>query len=99
MPLPDCASISQEPKASDGLEKILRVFSVATLLMTIPQVLTIWMARNVSGVSLLSWATYLASAGLWFVYGVKKRDKTIYIACIGWILVDAAIVVGILKFS
>jgi hypothetical protein len=30
------------------------------------------------------------------VYGVRKRDPTIYVACIGWILLDAAIVAGIL---
>ena len=26
----------------------------------------------------------------------KKRDKTIYLACIGWILLDLAIVIGVL---
>ena len=34
------------------------------------------------------------SAYLWFVYGTRKRDKTIYLACIGWIVLDAAIVIG-----
>lgn len=77
-----------------GLEKVLRIFSVLTMLMTVPQVLTIWVGRNASGVSLISWISYLLSACLWFVYGVQKRDKTIYLACIGWILLDAAIVIG-----
>jgi hypothetical protein len=36
----------------------------------------------------------LVSACLWFVYGIQKRDKTIYLACIGWIALDAAIIVG-----
>jgi hypothetical protein len=30
------------------------------------------------------------------VYGFHKRDKTIYLACIGWIVIDAAIVAGVL---
>jgi hypothetical protein len=30
------------------------------------------------------------------IYGIQKRDKTIYLACIGWIVLDAAIVVGVL---
>lgn len=38
----------------------------------------------------------LVSACLWFVYGLQKRDKTIYLACIGWILLDAAIVIGVI---
>jgi hypothetical protein len=59
-------------------------------------VLTIWVGGNAGGVSLLSWAAYLFSACLWFVYGVQKHDKTIYVACIGWIVLDAAVVVGVI---
>jgi uncharacterized protein with PQ loop repeat len=66
------------------------------MLMTVPQALTVWLSRDASGVSLVSWATYLVSACLWFVYGIQKRDKTIYLACIGWIVLDAAVVVGVL---
>lgn len=94
---PDCAAVSQPPNSPPvgGLEKLLRVLSVVTMLMTVPQVLTIWVGGNAGGVSLVSWAAYLFSACLWFVYGVQKRDKTIYLACIGWILLDAAVVIGV----
>jgi len=70
------------------------VLSVVTMLMTIPQVLIIWVGHDASGVSLASWGAYLVSACLWFVYGIQKHDKTIYVACIGWIVLDAASVVG-----
>lgn len=69
------------------------------MLMTVPQVLTIWVGRDASGVSLISWASYLLSACLWLVYGIQKRDQTIYVACIGWILLDAAVVIGVLMHS
>ena len=78
------------------MERVLRGLSVITLVMTVPQVLTIWVGHNAGGVSLLSWGTYLVSASLWFVHGLQRRDKTIYIACIGWIVLDAAVVIGIL---
>jgi hypothetical protein len=39
---------------------------------------------------------YLVAACLWFVYGIQKRDKAIYLACVGWVLLDAAIVVGVI---
>jgi uncharacterized protein with PQ loop repeat len=84
--------------AVGGLEKALRMLSVLTMAMTLPQVLTIWINRDAGGVSLISWASYLFSACLWFVYGLQKSDKTIYVACIGWILLDAAIVVGIMVY-
>lgn len=95
---PDCAAITEPPnlQPATGLEKALRVLSVFTMLMTVPQVLTIWVGRDAGGVSLVSWVSYLFSACLWFVYGVQKHDKTIYLACIGWILLDAAVAVGVI---
>ena len=84
------------PEPSAGLERILRVLSVGTMAMTVPQVVAVWSAAGAAGVSLASWLAYLVSACLWFVYGVRKRDRTIYVACIGWIFLDAAIVAGVL---
>ena len=76
------------------LEQTLRVLSVVTMLMTVPQVVTVW-TQSAAGVSPFTWLTYLVSAVLWLIYGIQKRDKTIYLACIGWIILDAAIVIGI----
>ena len=63
--------------------------------MRVPQVIAVWTTSQVVGASLVSWLTYLCSATLWFVYRLRKRDKTVYFACIGWILLDAAIVLGV----
>lgn len=82
-----------------GLEKVLRGMSAFTMLMTLPQVLAIWVGGDARNVSLFSWAAYLLSACLWFVYGVRKGDRTIYVACIGWILLDAAIVAGVIAYG
>src|SRR5688572_21977851 len=93
---PDCSVVAQPHP--DAFEKLLRVGSVVTMLMTVPQVLTVWVSRNAAGVSVLSWTTYLLSACLWFAYGLRKGDKTIYLACIGWIVLDAAVVVGTIVY-
>jgi len=82
-----------------GLEKLLRGLSVFTMLMTVPQVLTIWIGHNAGGVSLISWVSYLIGACLWFVYGLQKHDKTIYLACVGWVLLDLAVVAGVVVHS
>ena len=98
---PDCAAIIKPPDSTpvSGLERILRVLSVFTMLMTVPQVLTVWVGRDAGGVSLVSWTSYLLAACLWFVYGLQKHDKTIYLACIGWVLLDAAVVIGVIVHS
>lgn len=82
-----------------GLPRTLGAMSVFTLLMTIPQVLTIWVGRHAAGVSVLSWSAYLISALLWLWYGLQKRDRNIYLPCIGWIVLDAAVVVGALIYA
>jgi uncharacterized protein with PQ loop repeat len=95
---PECrpaAADATEPPAS-GLDRILRFMSVATMVMTLPQVYSVWFDDTPAGVSVLSWGAYLLSACLWFIYGLRRRDKTIYLACIGWILLDVAIIVGVI---
>ena len=82
--------------ATNRLERVLNVLSAFTLIMTVPQVLSIWMQHNAAGVSLLSWSAYLLSAVLWLIHGVRRRDASIYLPCIGWIILDLAIVIGII---
>jgi uncharacterized protein with PQ loop repeat len=93
----DCSAVSPVPGATPSrLAKFLRALSVVTMLMTVPQAWAVWFSGDAAGVSPLSWGAYLFSACLWFIYGLQKRFKTIYLACIGWIVLDAAIVVGAL---
>src|SRR5256885_6844738 len=89
------ASAGTGSPASD-LDKLLRFMSLVTMAMTLPQVYAVWFGSSPGGVSVLSWGAYLLSACLWFIYGLRKRDKTIYLACIGWILLDVAIVMGVI---
>ena len=79
-----------------AISRVLGSLSFFTMLMTVPQVLTIWVGHQAQGVSVLSWSAYLVSAGLWFVHGLRKRDRNIYLACIGWMALDGAVIVGVL---
>ncbi len=81
------------------IHRLLVSLSVFTMLMTIPQVLTIWVTRRAAGVSVLSWSAYLVSAIVWLWYGLQKRDKNIYLPCIGWMLLDSAVIVGALFYA
>ena len=85
----------QPSPAFSLLDKVISLMSVLTMLSTVPQVLQVWVG-SASGVSLVSWASYLVAACLWLIHGVRKHDKSIYLACIGWIILDAAIVIGII---
>jgi uncharacterized protein with PQ loop repeat len=83
---------------STAVERVLPYLSALTMIMTVPQIWTIWVEHDTAGISLLSWATYLLAACLWFVHGLQKGDKSIYVACVGWVLLDAAVVIGIFVY-
>jgi uncharacterized protein with PQ loop repeat len=81
---------------ADWLGKLLPVLSVFTMALTLPQVWGVWVDGNTSGVSLLSWGAYFIAACLWLVDGLRKHDKTIWVACIGWVILDGAVFIGVL---
>jgi len=97
---PDSTTIAgHDARADTLLRRLLGGMSVFTMLMTVPQVLTIWVWHQAAGVSVLSWGAYLLSAFLWFWFGVQQRDRNIYLACIGWIVLDSAVIAGALAYG
>src|SRR5579862_6753983 len=81
------------------MRRLLGSASIFSLVMTIPQVLTIWVGRRATGVSLLSWTAYLVTALLWLWYGIQERDRNIYLPCIGWIALDSAVILGTIIYG
>jgi uncharacterized protein with PQ loop repeat len=94
-PVPPSASRSSPHTL---MRRILGSLSIFTMLMTVPQVLTIWLGHQAAGVSLVSWSAYLLSAFVWFWHGLQRRDPNIYLACIGWMILDGAVIVGALLY-
>lgn len=86
-------------RSSTLMNRILGAMSIVTMLMTIPQIVTIWIDHQAAGVSVLSWSAYLVAAVLWFFHGLQQRDKNIYWPCVGWIVLDSAIIVGVLVYG
>jgi len=99
--------MAPDPTTSAGLasrsetafSRALGAMSLFTMLMTVPQVLTIWVGHQAAGVSVVSWSAYLLSALLWFAYGLQKRDKNIYLPCVGWVGLDSAVIVGAVIYA
>ena len=97
---PDPAtSVGVTPQSKTIMNRLLGGMSVFTMLMTVPQVLTIWIGHQAAGVSIVSWSAYLLSAILWFWYGLQQRDKNIYLPCVGWVGLDAAVIVGAVIYA
>ena len=90
---------STDSRTDRMVRRLLGGMSVFTMLMTVPQVFTIWVAHQAAGVSVLSWSAYLLSAILWLWHGVRQKDANIYLPCVGWIILFGGVVVGAIIFQ
>ncbi len=81
------------------LRGLLWGMSVFTMIMTVPQVLAIWVGHQAAGVSFLSWSAYFVSALLWLWFGIRQHDKNIYLPCLGWIALDGAVIAGAVVYG
>ena len=97
--IPDPMSPAARAPADAMLRKLLGGMSVFTMLMTIPQVRTIWIGHQAAGVSIWSWSAYLVSAVLWFWHGLRSGDKNIYLPCVGWAGLDGAVIIGAIIYG
>lgn len=81
------------------LRRLMGGMSIFTMVMTVPQVLTIWVGHQAGGVSMVSWSAYLVSAVLWFWFGMRQHDRNIYLPCVGWIALDSAVIAGAVVYG
>jgi uncharacterized protein with PQ loop repeat len=81
------------------LRGLLGGMSAFTMIMTVPQVWAIWANHQAAGVSILSWSAYLLSALLWLQFGIRKRDRNIYLPCLGWITLDGAVIAAAVVYG
>jgi uncharacterized protein with PQ loop repeat len=81
---------------SNTLNKLVLAVGIIEPLITIPQAYTVWADKQTTGVSLLTWTGYVVAAIIWVLYGLKIKDKPIIISSAMWVLVEAAVVLGVL---
>ena len=96
----DPGNVMAAQSPSDAkLRGVLGGMSIFTMVMTVPQVLDIWVGHQAAGVSILSWSAYLVSAVLWLWFGIRRRDRNIYLPCLGWIALDSAVIAGVVVYG
>ncbi len=86
-------------KVKKFVDGLICLVGILGPILTIPQLTKIWIEKNASGVSLISWSAYLIFAVVWLVYGVVHREKTIVSMYTIWIFIDALIVAGIVLYG
>ena len=78
------------------MDKLIYFVGASAPIMTLPQLFNIWIDKNTSGVSLITWSSYEVISVFWLIYGIMHREKPIIITHIMLIFVKALIIIGIL---
>lgn len=81
------------------LDGLIYIVGILGPVLTIPQVYAIWVIKDASGVSGLTWSAYLVFAFFWLLYGIVHKEKPIIISNCLWIVTEIIIVVGIFKYA
>ena len=87
---------SKKQKKRDHFRSFMLVVAVVEPLTTLPQLYDIWVKNKTSGVSALTWSLFALVGSIWFIYGIKIKDKPVLIASCLWVIVELAVVLGVI---
>lgn len=80
------------------LDSVMLVVGPLAPLALLPQVLEIYQTQDASAFSLLTWCALATINSLWTMYGFLHRETAILLANGGIVLLNIAIIVGILMY-
>lgn len=81
------------------LDRVIYPIGVLGPILTIPQLLEIWVEKNASGVSLFTWSSWVFIASFWLIYGIAHKETPIIISYIGWLTIEIGVVVGVIIYG
>jgi len=86
-------------KSKRVMDRLIYLVGAFAVVMTIPQVMTIWIGKNAAGVSAISWVSYLIAAVFWLAYGIMHREKPIVFNYSLWIFLEVLIIIGVFIYG
>jgi uncharacterized protein with PQ loop repeat len=86
-------------KWKNRIDRMVYAIALFGLLMTLPQMNSIWIEKNAAGVSAASWSAYGITAFFWLIYGTLHKEKPLILINAAWLFFDMLIVAGILLYG
>jgi len=80
------------------LDRLLLVVAIIAPFTTLPQLYTIFIEKNVTGVSAITWLLYTVLTLPWIVYGFVHKEKPIIVSSLLWLVTDVLVVVGTMVY-
>lgn len=81
------------------MDKLIYFIAVFGPVMSIPQIIKIWVHKNAAGISVITWGSYLLISIFWLIYGAMHRDKPIVFANILWAIINIIMITGALLYG
>lgn len=78
------------------LDRLAITVGILTAAFNLPQLLQIWVNKNIEGVSLISWAGFTVTSLFWFCYALFHKEKVLIVTFGVTLIFQALIVLGIL---
>lgn len=82
-----------------GLDHVVLAAGIIAPIMTMPQILKIYLLEDASGVSVITWGTFALLDIPWVIYGIAHRSRPIIITYVLWFTMNAVVVVGALMYG
>ena len=81
------------------LDNFLLLIAVIGPLSNVPQIIKIFVSKDSSGVSLITFSLFMTFNIPWIIYGVVHKEKPIVLAYTLWLITNLTVVIGILIYS
>jgi uncharacterized protein with PQ loop repeat len=79
---------------SNTVEKLAYAAGIISPIVTLPQLIQIWISKDATGVSLITWVSYLIIVLIMTSYGVLHKEKPLIIMYGTLIPIDFLIILG-----
>lgn len=86
-------------KFKNLIDKLVIIGGVVGPVMTLPQVFEIYMNQNASGISVITWSTYIGLSLLWLVYGIIHKELPLIIVNTLTFILNIIIVTGAVLYG
>jgi len=77
------------------MDKLVYVSALFGVCANIPQLATIWIDKNVAGVSIVTWLGFLLGSSFWLCYGIVHKEKPIILTNGLYVAIQCFIVLGL----
>lgn len=88
----------RQKKNATAVDKLMATAAVLHPITALPQVILLYSNKDASGLSIFMWIGFLILGVIFMAYGIAHRLKPYILMQILWLVIDIAVIIGIIKY-